>query len=355
MEKYCLILIICIKHIYTSELEYFLNTDIKIMFSAYEHFHLALKTADSSKYPFIGISRHLNAKEYNFDDRARITKNSDRYEISIGEEMLCKEKKTIIKCGETGNSAWSIDKRDFGYTISQDKMCITKKDSDEIILSKCSDTEDQLFDFKRSAGIGKCSENQDVSQKNEKMSKQNKSDTSKKSDNSKKPDKSKKSETKKKSYTNKRSKKADEESTSDSKDQEDSKISEEKDQTKISLSLDCKGDECKFRRISRNKDNSKPDFNDFRSLEDSNSFQDLLIPIETPRNTLLPGIRNPYRPNIESYLIPNNQNFIQENVSLYTNIPRPFKSHDVSNLKYPLSSSEIERGMKKFDSFFFRN
>ncbi|KAF7677998.1 hypothetical protein TCON_2618 [Astathelohania contejeani] len=157
------------------ELQFFLNQDIKIFFSVFENYHLSKKIGENNTNgEFCGMYRHLNPNEFGFDDRARISPNGNGYEITIGGDRICTENKRIEKCKEGGKSIWNIERRGFGYTISQDDKCITQASHEVLSMKKCTDSEDQLFDFKRIIETKKCTN--DSCNKNDSLQNRNEDD-----------------------------------------------------------------------------------------------------------------------------------------------------------------------------------
>lgn len=135
------------------ELDYFLEQDIHILFSAYNHMQLAEKVETGS---IVGVDRYLDAKEFRYDDRSMITKNGSGYEIRVGGAKLCKNNNMeVVKCGD-GTGVWNIERKTFGFNISMGGSCMTEVDKDSLKLRKCTDTDDQLFTFKIASGPDKC-------------------------------------------------------------------------------------------------------------------------------------------------------------------------------------------------------
>ncbi|EQB59824.1 hypothetical protein NAPIS_ORF02610 [Vairimorpha apis BRL 01] len=48
-----------------------------------------------------------------------------------------------------GSSLWKIVPKVFGFTIQIDNKCITKGEDDKVVLSSCTESDDQLFNFKK--------------------------------------------------------------------------------------------------------------------------------------------------------------------------------------------------------------
>lgn len=139
-------------------LNQFIGEEIKIFFAAYSHEHLANNMNDNGK-PFMGISKYINAKKLNYNDLAKITRNGDRYEITIGDKGLCRKDKTLVICeDENKNSTWKLKQQTFGYTIQAEGKCVTKSGFFDLNLVRCVANEEQVFSFKRFIGIDKCDE-----------------------------------------------------------------------------------------------------------------------------------------------------------------------------------------------------
>ncbi|EJW01599.1 hypothetical protein EDEG_03857 [Edhazardia aedis USNM 41457] len=134
----------------------FIAKPIQIFFTHFSHVHVAVNINDKGKSPFVGVSKYLNAEKTGYNNKSRITRNGEKYEIKVGDDMLCAHKGSLVMCDDTENTLWEITKGDFGYTIGIHGKCITKNDDDELTLSNCLNNEDQLFDFKRFSMENKC-------------------------------------------------------------------------------------------------------------------------------------------------------------------------------------------------------
>lgn len=143
-------------------LKQFDGAEIKIFFSAYSHYHLAVKTKGDRKEPFVAVNKYINMDDYSVNDMAKLNVNGDGYEITIGGDMLCTSKnKNIIKCGEDDtDTVWKILPTTFGYSIQKNKKCLTKSLTEALTLKKCTGDDDQKFDFKKYTGMDKCDEAQ---------------------------------------------------------------------------------------------------------------------------------------------------------------------------------------------------
>lgn len=151
-------------------LKQFDGVDIKIFFSAYSHYHLAVKTkGDRNDSPFIAINKYVDQNEYGVNDMAKLNVNGDGYEITIGKDMLCTSKnKNVVKCGsDDTDTVWKILPATFGYSIQKNKKCLTKSQTEALTLKKCTGDDDQKFDFKKFIGMDKCDEAKNQKDKDE--------------------------------------------------------------------------------------------------------------------------------------------------------------------------------------------
>lgn len=149
-------------------MEYFLGKDIKIFLAGYSHIHLA-ENSSKENGDFIGVSKYLGASKFKYNDRAKITRDGEKYAIQLGDSKMCiKDKKRLIKCGDEEEPAsFNIKRSNHGFLIQNNKTCITKSDFFEIKLLDCASGDDQLFDFKNIIDENRCDELRDK-QNNEK-------------------------------------------------------------------------------------------------------------------------------------------------------------------------------------------
>ncbi|KAG5859197.1 hypothetical protein KMI_08g13340 [Encephalitozoon hellem] len=132
------------------ELEEFVERDIKVFFSSYPAQVLGLEEESGI---LVSHSKYVNPSKYKFITRARLVKSGDKYIMIFGENNVCKDGNSVIKCKE--ERPWDIDRKEFGYTISSGNKCITKGPDETIEMKACVNTEDQIFNFKL-ADIGGC-------------------------------------------------------------------------------------------------------------------------------------------------------------------------------------------------------
>lgn len=123
------------------DLEYFTGKDIRIYLSAANHIFLAKDTMDGHILP--------KSKYSDLDSiftAFKLHKDGQEYRLFAGEEMLCAEFGTLGRCENA--KAWKIVAKTLGYTISQGGLCITITSRTRIGVIQCTDSDDQLFDFK---------------------------------------------------------------------------------------------------------------------------------------------------------------------------------------------------------------
>lgn len=142
------------------DLEYFTGKDIRIYLSTANHIFLAKDTLDGHILP--------RSKYSDLDDIVtafRLHKDGQEYRLLSGEDVLCAELGTVGKCERT--KTWTIVPKTIGYTIAQDGKCITMVSRTRIGVSRCTDSEDQLFDFKFVGEDQACEEERNAKPKQE--------------------------------------------------------------------------------------------------------------------------------------------------------------------------------------------
>ncbi|ADM11868.1 uncharacterized protein Eint_071050 [Encephalitozoon intestinalis ATCC 50506] len=132
------------------ELEEFVEKDIKVFFSSYPTQILGLEEENGL---LVSHSKYVNPSKYKFVTRARLVKSGEKYVVIFGENNICKDGNSVVKCKE--ERPWDIDRKEFGYTISTDNKCITKGPEESIQMKICVNTDDQIFSFKL-ADLGGC-------------------------------------------------------------------------------------------------------------------------------------------------------------------------------------------------------
>lgn len=120
-----------------SHINYRLGEDLSAfgddVFIFYNYLHFKLETK------YIGISK--------------IEKDDDQYRIQIGSQYLCSENNQLVKC-KNNEYYWSIKLSDYGYTISNNKMCITTEKG--LTLEECRNSPYQQFVFELRPAIYDC-------------------------------------------------------------------------------------------------------------------------------------------------------------------------------------------------------
>lgn len=130
-------------HAKDTELEDFVEKDIKIFFSSFPTFILGL---DENNGILTSHTRYINPNKYKFVTRSRLVKSGNKYSISFGDSNICKDGNSVTRCKE--ERGWEFDRKPFGYTISTDGKCITKGYDDAVEMKPCVNTDDQIFGFK---------------------------------------------------------------------------------------------------------------------------------------------------------------------------------------------------------------
>lgn len=125
------------------ELEEFIEKDIKVFFSSYPAQVLGM---EENNGVLVSHSKYVNPSKYKFITRARLVRSGDKYVVIFGENNICKDGNSVMKCKE--ERPWDIDRKEFGYTISTGNKCITKGPDETIEMKTCVNTDDQIFNFK---------------------------------------------------------------------------------------------------------------------------------------------------------------------------------------------------------------
>lgn len=133
-----------------TELDEFVEKDIKVFFASFPTFNLGL---DDENGMLVSRSKYVNPSKWRFITRARLVRSGNGYVLIFGESNVCKDGNSAVRCND--ERPWSVDRKPFGYTISTDGKCITKGPEALVELKPCVNTDDQVLDFK-SADLGGC-------------------------------------------------------------------------------------------------------------------------------------------------------------------------------------------------------
>ncbi|KAF9764492.1 hypothetical protein NGRA_0524 [Nosema granulosis] len=134
-----------------NELEDFINKPIKIYFAGYGSTFLGLNT---KTHNIVARNKYTDFTKHNFEPISKIMKDGSQYEIYYSGRRICKSGSVISQCD--ANGAWDITRVNFGYTIGKNSSCITKDRDDTVRMKKCTETDDQIFNFKTVSDLGDC-------------------------------------------------------------------------------------------------------------------------------------------------------------------------------------------------------
>lgn len=137
MKTFFLFICFC----FTADLDSFINKDIRIFFSSANHVFIGMNKENSE---VITKSKYYNLK--NFSTVSRIVPDGNDFRLKIGPAFVCVDENQIKKCGK--NMIWKINEKPFGYTISQASKCITLSNRATLKMMPCTESKDQILDFK---------------------------------------------------------------------------------------------------------------------------------------------------------------------------------------------------------------
>ncbi|KAM0680438.1 hypothetical protein GINT2_001498 [Glugoides intestinalis] len=127
----------------SSELENFLDTDVRVFFSSANHVQL-VKNIENGAFSY--RSKFSDAGNKKYKSKFKVSKNGMKYSIRLDGEYLCNIEKKELKASLT-QCLWKIIPKKLGFIIEKDDECITAAADSTLKLDKCTSTEDQLFDF----------------------------------------------------------------------------------------------------------------------------------------------------------------------------------------------------------------
>lgn len=145
-----LVLVLSLVGTKDTDLDDFVEKDIRVFFSSFPTFTLGL---DEGSGVLVAHSKYINPSKHRFITKARLVKSGNKHVMIFGEDNVCKDGNSVIKCKD--ERPWELDRKPFGYTISMDGKCITKGPDATIELKTCVNTDDQVVDFKP-ADLGGC-------------------------------------------------------------------------------------------------------------------------------------------------------------------------------------------------------
>lgn len=133
------------------ELDDFINKPVKIYFAGYGSTFLGLNT---KTHNLVARNKYTDFVKHNFDPISKIIKDGNQYELYFSGSRVCESGSIISQCDKSG--AWKITRVNFGYTIGKGSKCITKDREDTVRMKRCSETDDQIYNFKTVSDLGDC-------------------------------------------------------------------------------------------------------------------------------------------------------------------------------------------------------
>lgn len=127
----------------SSELESFLDTDVRLFFSSANHVQL-VKNQETGTFSY--RSKFSDAGNKKYKSVFKVSKSGMKYSIRLDGEYLCDADKKELKTS-LSQCLWKITPKKLGFVIANDDECITATADSILRLEKCTGTEDQLFDF----------------------------------------------------------------------------------------------------------------------------------------------------------------------------------------------------------------
>ncbi len=121
----------------------FLEKEIKIFSINANHIFIGLSNSEI----LVAKSKYEYAK--NFESNAWIYFDEDNFRIQFDKNPICYNRTQIVKCLDS--SRWKINKKIFGYTIGDGINCMTINNNTEVEMKICTQSNNQLFDFKLSS------------------------------------------------------------------------------------------------------------------------------------------------------------------------------------------------------------
>lgn len=149
----CLLLVLSTVAAFMVKIDDVANKKVQIVFPAYPEYFLAHNMADFGNRPFAVANSDM---ESSFNTFSKINHDGDHFEITVGEEKLCKEGEKIAKCWKKPD-LWKIVPVHYGFNIKKDGRCLTVRE-DGLLLEECRMAKRQLVDFRIVPGIFQCIE-----------------------------------------------------------------------------------------------------------------------------------------------------------------------------------------------------
>lgn len=144
------------------DLSYFLDKDIRIFVSTANHIFLAKDTRNDIVLP--------KSKFSNIDNvfsEFKIMRDGSEYRLFSGDHRICAiSSKIISKCEKP--KTWKISPATLGYTLVMDGKCLTINSYEKAGMSACTNSDDQIFDFKLADEDTACDDDKKNKKKEEK-------------------------------------------------------------------------------------------------------------------------------------------------------------------------------------------
>ncbi|KAI4291035.1 hypothetical protein PAPHI01_0309 [Pancytospora philotis] len=132
-----------------SDLDRFIDRDVRVFFASANHVFVGLDTASNrlaarSKYYALA----------GFNALVKLVPSGDSYRMLAKRKPLCVNGDGIAPC--SSGSDWTVREQPFGYTIGDGVRCLTLSGRAVITMAACTDSEDQLVDFRLAEDDQEC-------------------------------------------------------------------------------------------------------------------------------------------------------------------------------------------------------
>jgi len=158
LVSFCLILFALCS---MKNITHFLDRDIRIFVSTANHIFLAKNTASNRIIP-----KSKFGDLDNIYSIFKITKTGNEFRLFSGEDRICSIEGDIKKCNMP--KTWTIKNVNLGYTFAEGNNCLTVNSYDTLGMTTCTNSDDQIFDFKGADDDQDCDDNEMKKKKKDK-------------------------------------------------------------------------------------------------------------------------------------------------------------------------------------------
>lgn len=135
-----------------NDIEYFLDREIRIFSAPANHIFLVNDMVNNT---LLHVSKFGDLE--NMFSAFQISKDSTKFRIKSGEKYIKAGSGEIVLSDSP--FLWKIKKVTLGYTISDGSSCLTIQANSSVGLSRCTDVDDQIFDFRIADEDSRCDQN----------------------------------------------------------------------------------------------------------------------------------------------------------------------------------------------------